>query len=164
MVPQSTSVDDLHIRAATWNDVPTIYAFVCMLEDSPLDQAAFLTIFRRNLTNPDVYYLVAEQTGEVVGFVSCHVQYLLHHGGKVGEIQELFVRPDVRNQRIGQQFVASLTAIAIQENLINLEVTTNQKRTDTIRFYERESFLHTHVKLVKPIQADDNSLQINKQL
>ena len=158
MAPQSTFKPNLHIRAAVWNDVPTIYAFLCALEEMPLDQTAFLTVVRHNLTDPNVYYLVAEQAGEVVGFVSCHVQHLLHHSGKVGEIQELFVRPDVRNQRIGQQLIAALDALAIEQNVINLEVTTNQKRTDAIRFYERESFKRTHFKLVKPLQGNDNGL------
>lgn len=162
VAPQSTFKHNLHIRAAVWNDVPTIYAFMCALEELPLDQTAFLTVFRHNLTDPNIHYLVAEQTGEVVGFVSCHIQHLLHHVGKVGEIQELFVRPDVRNQRIAQQLIAALDALAIQENVINLEVTTNQKRTDAIRFYERELFKRTHLKLVKPIQANHNGLQNNK--
>lgn len=124
---------------------------MCALEELSLDQTAFLAVFDRNLADPTVHYLVAEWAGEVVGFVSCHVQYLLHHGGKVGEIQELFVRPDARNQRIGQQLIQALHALATQEHFINLEVTTNQKRTDTIRFYERESFNRTHVKLVKTV-------------
>lgn len=162
MAHQSTSINNLHIRTAVWNDAPTIYAFLCVLEEFPLDQAAFLNIFRHNLADPDVYYKVAERAGEVVGFVSCHVQYLLHHGGKVGEIQELFVRPDVRNQRIGQQLMATLDTLAIQENFVNLEVTTNQKRTNTIRFYERESFKRTHIKLVKPVQVGGSILPRNK--
>ena len=156
MASQSTSVETLHIRAATQNDAPIIYAFLCTLEELTLDQTAFLSVFRRNLSDPDVYYLVAEQADDIVGFVSCHVQYLLHHCGKVGEIQELFVHPDVRNQRIGQQLVAALDTLAIQENFVHLEVTTNQKRIDTIRFYEREAFKRTHVKLVKPISTTDD--------
>lgn len=155
MTLQSTSIDNVSIRAASWSDAPTIYAFLCVLEEAPLDQDTFLAIFRHNLTDPNVYYVVAERAGEILGFVSCHIQYLLHHCGKVGEIQELFVRPDVRNQRIGQQLIAILTTLAIQENFVNLEVTTNQKRTDTIRFYERESFKLTHVKLVKSVGPDD---------
>ena len=162
MTSQSTSGDNLYIRTATGDDAPTIYSFLCALEEITLDQTVFLTIFRHNLADPDVYYLVAELAGETVGFVSCHAQYLLHHSGKVGEIQELFVRPDVRNQRIGQRLIAALDTLAIQENFINLEVTTNQKRTDTIRFYERESFKRTHVKLVKPIQTDDSDSLKNK--
>ena len=141
----------LQIRTATSNDWPTIYDFLCVLEDESLDLATFKAIFQRNLANPDIYYLVAERAGELLGFISCHCQYLLHHGGKVGEIQELFVRPDVRNQRIGHQLLVALDKLALQEGFVNLEVTTNQKRTDTIRFYEREAFKRTHIKLVKPI-------------
>lgn len=154
MASQSTTVTDLQIRAATWDDASPIYAFMCALEEATLDQSAFLTVFRRNLADPAVYYLVAEAS-EVIGFVSCHVHYLLHHGGKVAEIQELFVRPDVRNQGIGHHLIKALLTLAIQERFINLEVTTNQKRADALRFYERESFHRTHIKLVKSIQNND---------
>ncbi len=151
MLTQSTLPEELSIRSAIENDAPIIYDFLCILEDTPLDQVAFNAVFHHNLTNPLIHYLVAERLSEVVGFVSCHVQYLLHHCGKVGEIQELFVRPDVRNQHIGQQLVAAINTLALDEDFINLEVTTNQKRTDTIRFYEREAFIRTHFKLVRPI-------------
>ena len=149
---QSTFSDDLFIRRATGNDAFVIYQFICILEETQLNQATFDCIFHQNLANPFIHYLVAEQHNEVVGFVSCHVQHLLHHGGKVGEIQELFVRADVRNQHIGHQLITALNALAMKEKFINLEVTTNQKRSDTVRFYERESFKQTHFKLVKPIQ------------
>lgn len=152
MAVQSTFPDDLYIRRATPNDASVIYEFICTLEEVQLNQATFDSIFHQNLTNPLIHYVVAERTGAVVGFVSCHVQQLLHHGGKVGEIQELFVRPDVRNQHIGHRLIVALNALAVAEGFVNLEVTTNQKRSDTIRFYERESFKQTHFKFVKPIQ------------
>ncbi|WP_460969301.1 GNAT family N-acetyltransferase [Spirosoma migulaei] len=152
MASQSTFADTIQIRSATPADEAVVYDFLCDLEQTELDTTAFQTVYQQNLSNPFIYYLVAESRDEVIGFVSCHVQYLLHHSGKVGEIQELYVRPDVRNQHIGQKLVAELGALAIQENFVNLEVTTNQKRLDTVRFYERESFQKTHVKLVKPIQ------------
>ncbi|GAB4017979.1 GNAT family N-acetyltransferase [Spirosoma koreense] len=161
MTAQSTTVDTVRIRPATSADARIIYTFLCELEEHRIDQPAFLAVYHRNLTNPAIHYLVAERDSDVIGFVSCHVQYLLHHSGKVGEIQELFVRADVRNQRIGHQLVNALDALAIQDGFVNLEVTTNQKRTDTIRFYKRELFQRTHIKLVKPIQADRTS-QNNK--
>jgi PhnO protein len=143
----------LIIRPADKNDVDIVYRFLCELEELPLDQSHFRSVFYHNLQDPMIYYLIAEAGGESVGFISCHAQYLLHHVGKVGEIQELFVRADRRNERIGHQLVAALNKLAIREGFINLEVTTNQKRTDTIRFYERESFNRTHIKLVKSIQS-----------
>ncbi|QMW00424.1 GNAT family N-acetyltransferase [Spirosoma foliorum] len=152
MTPQSTFANLIQIRTAASTDEPIVYSFLCDLEETILERAAFGMVYQQNLANPSIHYLVAEQQGDVIGFISCHVQYLLHHCGKVGEIQELYVRPDLRNQRIGHELVSALDALAIRENLVNLEVTTNQKRLDTVRFYERESFQKTHFKLVKPIQ------------
>ncbi len=139
----------LTIRPATPSDCAPIYAFICDLEEMILDNTAFRAVFRRNLADHYIRYCVAEHNGQVVGFVSCHIQYLLHHTGKVGEIQELYVRPDSRNQRIGHQLVAHLEDMARREGLVNLEVTTNQNRTDTIRFYEQTGFTLSHRKLVK---------------
>ena len=141
----------ISVRPATFNDVGIIHDFVNSLEETILDYNRFRTIFSHNLTNPGIHYLVAEFDGMVIGFVSCHVQYLLHHCGKVGEIQELYVKPEYRNQRVGHHLLATLNTLAVQEGLVNLEVTTNQKRQNTVRFYERELFKLTHYKLIKPI-------------
>ncbi|MCY7357188.1 MAG: GNAT family N-acetyltransferase [Rudanella sp.] len=146
-------IDFLNIRPATADDYQTIYSFLCDLEEMVLDNTAFRAIFRRNLTDSCVRYRVAEQNGEVVGFVSCHIQYLLHHTGRVGEIQELYVRPENRNQRIGHQLVAYLENMARSEGFVNLEVTTNQRRTDTIRFYEQTGFRLSHRKLMKVLEG-----------
>jgi len=142
---------DGSIRRATLADASVIYQFICDLENQTLDSALFLAVFERNLANPQIHYLIAVQADEPVGFVSCHIQYLLHHTGKVGEIQELYVHPNWRKQRIGQQLLNAVAQIGTEEELVNLEVTTNQKRVDTLRFYERESFLCTHYKLVKSV-------------
>ena len=153
MNPTFTPSDAILIRPASQNDADTVYGFLCELEETTLDPARFRAVFEHNLTNPMIHYLIAEQAGEAVGFVSCHVQYLLHHVGKVGEIQELFVSANHRNQRIGHQLIAALDALAAGQDFVNLEVTTNQKRGDTVRFYERESFRQTHLKLVKTVPA-----------
>lgn len=139
----------INIRAATADDYAVIYAFMCDLEAMILDATAFQQIYHRNLAHPSVWYLIAEQAGQVVGFISCHSQYLLHHTGLVGEIQELYVRSENRNQRIGHQLVAYVEKLARKQGFVNLEVTTNQRRTDTIRFYEQTGFTLSHRKLVK---------------
>lgn len=141
------------VRPASLTDGPTIYNFLCDLENQPLDRFAFDAVFTRNLATPTIYYRVAEQTGEVIGFVSCHVQYLLHHTGLVGEIQELYVRPDCRNLQVGRQLVTALETELAPVGLASLEVTTNQQRADAIRFYESVAFRPTHIKFVKPCSA-----------
>lgn len=142
------------IRPATASDASVICQFIGDLEETVLDTARFQNVFARNMANPMIHYLVAEVDDIVVGFLSCHVQLLLHHTGPVGEIQELFVQPDQRGKQIGRQLLDYLTALAHREGFVNLEVTTRQKRSDTVRFYERELFRCTHYKLVKPIRSN----------
>ncbi|MBC8154804.1 MAG: GNAT family N-acetyltransferase [Bacteroidetes bacterium] len=137
------------IRPAERRDGDAVYAFLCELEHQLLDPTAFKTVFQRNLTAEGIYYLVAELDNQLVGFVSCHIQYLLHHVGRIGEIQELFVVASHRNQRVGRQLINALDALARQHGLTNLEVTTNRTRADTHRFYERLGFVPTHYKFVK---------------
>lgn len=149
VAPSLTHSNPIFIRPAAERDGNTVYAFLCELENQTLNATAFRAVFRHNLAAPVVHYLVAESGGMVIGFVSCHVQHLLHHVGPVGEIQELFVQEAYRNQRVGRQLMAALDALAREQNLINLEVTTNRVRIDTHRFYEQLGFAPTHYKFVK---------------
>jgi len=141
-----------HIRPATGQDADILYQFLCDLEEMALNRNHFNATLERNLADPLIHYLIAECDGQVVGFVSCHIQYLLHHAGKVGEIQELYVLPPYRNQQIGQKLIQALEELARQQQLINLEVTANQKRTETHRFYQRWAFQPTHFKFVRSFQ------------
>ncbi len=140
------------IRPADYQDVGTLYRFICELEETQLNAVAFRAVFQRNLTDKRVHYLVAEINEDIVGFISCHVQYLLHHTGKVGEIQELYVMPEYRNQQIGRQLVAAMEQLAEAHGFVNLEVTANQKRTHTHRFYQQLTFQPSHFKFVKEFQ------------
>ena len=150
---QSTSTDDVVIRRATLNDGDTVYKFICTLEERQLDPVKFRIIYSLNVRFPTIFYFVAEQAGAVIGFVSIHTQQFLHECGKIAEIQELFVRPDRRGQGVGQKLLAKAMDVAEYSHCLAIEVSTNQKRTGAIRFYESESFNLSHYKLVKPIKS-----------
>ncbi|WP_234735470.1 GNAT family N-acetyltransferase [Tellurirhabdus bombi] len=142
----------VHVRSATPQDEQIVYEFICSLEETELDPVAFRTVFLRNLADPEIHYFIAIQENTAVGFISCHCQYLLHHAGKIAEIQELYVRPEYRNQQIGRQLLAHVEQLAIQQHWINLEVTTNQRRKDAHRFYQSLDFQPSHYKFVKSLK------------
>ena len=139
------------IRPATPADVRSIYQFICNLEEQSFDFEAFKDLFVQNLHHPNCHYLVADCQQQTVGYAAMHAQILLHHCGKVGEIQEMYVLPTHRNLGIGQQLLAELVAIATREQYVLLEVTANQKRLDTHRFYQKNGFSPTHLKFVKEL-------------
>lgn len=140
----------ISIRPALPQDVHRIHAFISELEECQFEFERFEKYYHHNIAHPDNIYLVAvDEHSEVIGYLSCHGQLLLHHLGKVYEIQEMFVEAKYRGQGIGALLIRALEEKLQQENVRSLEVTTNKNRTATQEFYKRNGFAQTHVKFTK---------------
>jgi len=139
----------LHIRLATGNDDDTVYRMICDLENKTLNRTSFNHVFHRNLSNDYICYLIAELNGAPVGMGSCHVQPLLHHVSMVAEIQEMYVQADYRSMEIGKALVEQLVVFAKSKAASQIEVTSNNMREHAHRFYQKEGFQKSHVKLVR---------------
>lgn len=140
--------DEVLIREAIPQDFPVIYKFINELEDEAFDEEMQRLFFGINIQQKDYCYRVAVLNNEIVGYISCHTQILLHHGGRIGEIQELFVAADKRGHSIGKLLVAAVKKWSKQSEVLQLEVTANNTRHQTHQFYIREGFMHTHKKFV----------------
>ena len=136
------------IREAIPQDFPVIYNFVNELEGEVFDKEKQRLLFDINIQQAHYCYRVAVVNGEVVGYISCHTQVLLHHGGRVGEIQELFVDADKRGYGVGKLLVNEVKMWAHKNEVLQLEVTANNMRHQTHQFYTRQGFVHTHKKFV----------------
>jgi|SRR5579871_2427520 len=142
--------NEINIRAAKNHDARKIFNFLCELEGHLFDQQDFEINYRLCLSdNNNVYLVAADKDNNAVGFMSCHGQILLHEGGMVYEIQELFVEKPYRNKGIGKMLLKALEEYLSKRDYKQIEVTTNKKRTDTIKFYANNGFEETHVKFVK---------------
>lgn len=137
---------EVQLRQAQISDLDIIYNQICELEDQRLDKSIFEKIYKENLKKENIYYIVAEYDGKVVGFISLYIQNLLHHNGNSGEIQELFVDHDIRGKGIGTKLIGYARSIADENNCKVFEVTCNLKREKTHEFYEREGLYKTHYK------------------
>ena len=87
-------MDKIEIRKVKNTDFDTIFVFINELENQKFDVNRQREIFTENLANPYNIYLLATIDTKPVGFLSCHIQHLLHHSGLVGEIQEMYIRPE----------------------------------------------------------------------
>ena len=150
---------ELLIRPAQAHDVAILHHMMSDLENELLAEYSFTAIFLKNLADDRVGYFLAEASGEAVGMASCHVQLLLHHAAPIAEIQEMYVRPGLRSQRIGQRLLKAVELFARHQGAEQLEVASNQTRTDAHRFYERERFQKTHYKLVREVEEEGRAEQ-----
>lgn len=141
-------MNPVDIRFATESDFESVYRFINLLENEVMDKTTQRALYLENVKHPDIVYLLAIVNEKPVGFLSCHVQNLMHHGGKIGEIQELYVDESARNLGIGKLLTDEIKSIAKSRNVIQLEVTSRLARTDAHRFYEREGFHFTHKKFL----------------
>jgi|SRR5450432_3779109 len=140
------------IRSAAAHDVDIVYSFISHLEERTFDFEVFKEKFSDNLDNPDIIYLVSvNEQDDVIGFISCHGQILLHHEGKVFEIQEMYVARNYRDRGIGKALFAVLAEKLGKADCESLEVTMQVKRADAKRFYQKQGFVQTHVKFVKEL-------------
>lgn len=136
----------VEIRKVEKQDLDFVYKAICELENEELDLKVFKEIFNENISNPKNLYLIAENENEGLGFISFHTQNLLHHCGRVGEIQEFFIDQNHRGKGIGRQLIDKIMQFADQNNLKSIEVTTNRRREENVLIYENLGFTLSHNK------------------
>jgi PhnO protein len=142
----------MKFRKARKTDLEKIYSMMNELEGFSLDQRRFSKIYHNNLKDKNIHYVLALKNGQSVGFISLHIQNLLHHAGKVAEIQELFIDPAARSEGIGEKLVSHVRAIAKRLNCDSFETTSNVKRKRAHQFYKRKTGMNqTHYKFTQKL-------------
>lgn len=136
----------LQIRKVNKQDFDFVYKSICELENEDLDFEVFKEILIENIENPNNFYLIAENEHKGLGFISFHTQNLLHHCGRVGEIQEFFINQNYRGKGIGRQLIEKIMQYAEVNKLKSIEVTTNRKRVENVIIYENLGFTLSHNK------------------
>lgn len=131
---------------ATIENSQDVYYLLCELEHTELDKALFEEIFRKNIVNPDIHYLLVIDNQNIIGFASLHIQYLLHHASKVAEIQEIVVSKYYQGQGVGKMLFNHLKEIAVKNKCVLLEVCCNQIRKKSHEFYLKQNMKNSHYK------------------
>lgn len=140
------------IRPAIESDVPRLVEMYQQLSlDDPREDlgpplpAIYDDTFRTIDSDPKQHLLVAELDGRLVGsLVLIIVPNLSHQGTPWAEIENMVVDEAVRGQRIGEALVQRAIHIAHDSGCYKLTLTSNMRRTDAHRFYERMGFQSTH--------------------
>lgn len=95
--------------------------------------------------DPRLTLYVARRNGEVVGtFQLVLFHALLRHGALIAIAEAVHVRPDTRGLGIGQAMMDFAIAEAKRRGAASIQLTSNKKRPDAHRFYERIGFERRH--------------------
>ncbi|MCG0017596.1 GNAT family N-acetyltransferase [Winogradskyella immobilis] len=139
-------------RKATKADV---FAIVEMIADDKLGKT------REQFADPlpDTYYqafeninadanqelIVVEDSGEIIGTMQLSfIQYLTYKGGIRAQIEAVRIKKNRRGQGLGKQMFLWAIERAKEKNAHVLQLTTDKKRPDAIKFYEDLGFIKSH--------------------
>jgi GNAT superfamily N-acetyltransferase len=145
-------------RKATRSDLMEI---VGILANDPLGA------LREHLQHPEKYQqafelidkddnqeliVVENEGGEIIGtFQLTFIQYLTHQGGIRAQVESVRVRDDQRGKGIGEQMFQWAIHRAKQKGAHLVQLTSDKKRLDAIRFYERLGFKASHEGMKLPV-------------
>ncbi|MGP3918610.1 GNAT family N-acetyltransferase [Nonomuraea sp. 10N515B] len=127
----------IEIRRATPDDASTVHDLIRGLAESQ-DQAWAITVsvsdLKQLLTRPEVTYLIAEQDGQAIGYVSWLQRVSFWSGEDYLALDDLYVAGTERGRGVGEQLMRA-AAEAAEGKLIRWEVA--EANVAAQRFYTR---------------------------
>lgn len=108
--------------------------------------ATYLTAFSNIESDPNQELVVMENDVEqIIGTLQLSfLQYLTYQGGIRAQIEAVRIHKDFRNQGIGKKLFLWAIERARQKGAHVVQLTTDKKRPDALRFYEQLGFKATH--------------------
>ncbi|HEY1693295.1 MAG TPA: GNAT family N-acetyltransferase [Polyangiaceae bacterium] len=142
------------VRLATRADVAAILALLADDENAshpergapPADLAPYLEAFDAIAADAHQDLYVAELDGRVVGtFQLMVLRHLTWAGGRVAQVESVHVHSSERRRGIGEAMMRFAMDEGRRRGCHRLQLTSNRRRWDAHRFYERLGFTPSHV-------------------
>ncbi|HRK17796.1 MAG TPA: GNAT family N-acetyltransferase [Hyphomicrobiaceae bacterium] len=152
-----TASDNLAFRDAIEADLPAIIA---LLGDDQFGQARnpafetnrekYLAAFRELEANPNDGYVVAEAGGRIVGVMQLsYLRGLSYSGGLRAQVESVRIASDLRGRGLGSKMMEEACRRARARGAVLVQLTTDARRIEARRFYERLGFSGSHVGMKK---------------
>jgi GNAT superfamily N-acetyltransferase len=138
------------IRTATEADLPRLIELMAQLRpdepdaEDPSRVEDYARVLARMMAQGQ-RVLVAEDDGRIVGaLVLAIIENITRRGTPYAIIENVVVDEAARGQRLGEALIEQAIAEARQAGCYKVSLTSNKRRGDAHRFYERLGFVQTH--------------------
>ena len=132
----------LHIASAELQDIPVIHEMITELSDHlglGHEVVATESDIHNALFGPErrAEVLLARLAGAAVGFALFYGNYSTFLGRCGIHLEDLYVRPQARGQRVGRRLMEELARITLQRGCSRLEWWVLAEDEDAVGFYEQ---------------------------
>jgi GNAT superfamily N-acetyltransferase len=152
-------MEQTRIRMCTPDDIDGVIALERRWQQEDIAYGDFNPMSRADyaaaLARFPAYFLVAERAGQLVGYCHASVQRdnpveVIPADQPYAAIEDIYVRPDCRDQNIGGQLLERIFEVARQDGIERFVVGTLSKATDSIlRFYRSHGFTPWRIEFFK---------------
>ncbi len=151
---------EIRFRMATEKDLSSI---VAMLADDVMGSKreryehplpnSYLKAFEAITSDPNNELVVACDGNEVIGVQQItYTPYLTHQGGWRATIEGVRTSASVRGKGVGTQLIKWAVQRAEEQGCFLVQLTTDKRRLNALRFYKRLGFKATHEGLKLKLQ------------
>ncbi len=113
--------------------------------NDPLPEKYYLAFEQINNDPNQELTVVENEDGEIVGTLQLSfIQYLTYQGGIRAQIEAVRVREDQRGKGMGEKMFLWAINRAKERGAHLIQLTTDKKRPDALRFYEKLGFKASH--------------------
>jgi GNAT superfamily N-acetyltransferase len=155
-----TAARPLTFRTARRDDLEAIVALLADDEIArsrsgyaPVVTAELIAAFAEIERDPNNELIVGEQDAVIVATLQLtYIPGLSRGGMRRALVEAVRVRADLRGQRIGERLMEAAMDRARQRGCSLIQLTTDLRRADAHRFYQRLGFETTHAGMKRPLE------------
>ena len=162
---------DIQFRDATREDLPDI---VRLLSDDPLGSQresdtsplpkSYYSAFEAIDRDSNNELVVVVSSGTIIGMLQLtFIPYLTYCGSWRALIEGIRIDRNFRSLGIGQKLIAWSIERSKQRGCHMIQLTSDKKRPDAMRFYERLGFVSSHEGLKLHLRSNENEPQRSEQ-
>ncbi len=120
-------------------------------EASDIDNINDAYLIKQLFTNASKHfaYVARDESDCIVGMITVAEAFAVYAGGHYGVINEMYVIPECRSQKIGRQLLDEVKKLAMRKKWNRIDVTapTEERWQRTVKFYETQGFVYAGPKL-----------------
>ncbi len=112
---------------------------------TPVPEKYYRAFEKINSDESQELIVIENDHGEIVGtFQLTFIQYLTYQGGIRAQIEAVRIREDQTGKGIGHKAIQWAISQAKEKGAHIIQLTSDKKRSDAIRFYEKLGFVASH--------------------